>query len=102
MAAAVVGLRHGVRDHYSAYIERPDPACGRGYAGWGYKDLNPSLTEVLHHADCVCRLALCLCARHTHSVARIHSLTHDCALVRAPAHEPQHASHACTSIIASQ
>jgi hypothetical protein len=57
MAAAVVGLRRGVRDHYSAYIERPDPACGRGYAGWGYKDLEPSLTEVLHHADCICRLA---------------------------------------------
>ena len=63
MAAAVVGLRRGVRDHYSAYIERPDPACGRGYAGWGYKDLEPSLTEVLHHADCICRLALCFGAR---------------------------------------
>ena len=49
--AVAISLRRGVRDHYSAYIARPDTECGQGYAGWGYKDLDPLLTEVNEYSD---------------------------------------------------
>ena len=55
--AAAVDLRRSVRDHYSAYIARPDASCGLRYKEWGYGSLSPTLTEVVH-----CRPLVAACS----------------------------------------
>lgn len=43
MAPTEAELRAGVRQNYTEYAARPDPACAAGYKSWGYGDLDQHL-----------------------------------------------------------